>query len=149
MTIRKPLNDFDFIIFSLDHCSSLQFTFVDIETERYPSISFLVDVVDDSFKGAIEIWIEKNLLEEFYENLKEMINSREGNLSLNSMSPEEFQLSMISTRKDLLIINYSIKKTRYLNNNLNETIFRGSFEFDQEYLNKLEQDLRNIKKLFK
>ncbi|OKP92958.1 hypothetical protein [Paenibacillus sp. P32E] len=149
MTTRKLINDFDFILFSLDRRSSLQFTFIDIETERYPSISFLVDVIDHSFKGSIEIWIEKNILEEFYKSLKETMNSREGNLSLGSMSPEEFKLSMISIRKDLFIINYTIKRTKYLNNKLSETILSGSFEYDREYLNKLEQDLRNIKKLFK
>ncbi|WP_218618698.1 hypothetical protein, partial [Paenibacillus sp. P3E] len=85
MTTRKLINDFDFILFSLDRRSSLQFTFIDIETERYPSISFLVDVIDHSFKGSIEIWIEKNILEEFYKSLKETMNSREGNLSLGSM----------------------------------------------------------------
>jgi hypothetical protein len=146
---RKPLGDFDFILFSLDRSSSLNFTFADIDTERYPSISFLVNVIDHSFRGSIEIWIEKNLLQEFHRNLKEMISNREGNLSLSSMSPEEFNLSIISVRRDYFYINYSIKRTRYSNIVLHETVLNGSFDYDPEYLSKFEQDMRNIMNLFK
>lgn len=149
MITRKPLGDIDFILFSLDRSSSLNFTFADIETDRYPSISFSVNVIDHSFRGSIDTWIEKNLLQEFHDDLKEMIISREGNLNLSSMSPEEFNFSIISVRKDHFYIKYSIKKNRYANNILNETILSGSFEYDSEYLNKFEHDIRNIMKLFK
>ncbi|MGO4372791.1 hypothetical protein AB4Z21_18920 [Paenibacillus sp. MCAF20] len=150
MINRKSIGGFDFILFSIGKSSSLHFAFADIETDHYPSISFIVHVIDHSFRGSIDIWIEKDILQEFYDDLKQMIMTREGRLNLTSMSPEELELSIISENKKQFYINYSIKKTRPANNKLlNETLLSGSFEYDSEYLYELEQDIRNIMKLFK
>jgi len=139
--------DYGFKLISIDRETIMQFTLLDLETERYPSISLLVDVVDRSFRGSINVWFDKNSIEVFLMKLIKLNKDRDGQSGINSMSPEEFELLISSTRKDQFIITYKLHKRKYSNNSLIETKLVGSFDFDTEYFNQFEQDLRGILKL--
>ncbi|MDG0808056.1 hypothetical protein [Cohnella rhizosphaerae] len=149
MIISKPLEEYDFILFSTDRKSSMLFTFLEIEQERYPSISFRVHIKDYMFSGEVYIWIEKEKIDNFLRDIKELNSSRKGKLTLESMSPEELELSIQSERVDLFLMNYSIKQTKYCKNKMIETILKGTFEFDLEFFNDLEQNVKAIVKLLK
>jgi len=141
------MGEFDFILFSTDRKSTILFTFLEIELERYPSISFHVHIKDHLFTGEINIWIEKEEIVAFLEGLKKLNSSRIGKLSLKSMSPEEFELTIQSEKVDLFLVNYSIKQTKYFKTKLIETSLTGAFEFDSEFFNELEQNVKAIGKL--
>ena len=120
MIISKPLGEYDFILFSTDRKTTMLFTFLEIELDRYPSISFRVHIKDHLFSGEINIWIEKEKIDDFLRDLKELNSSRKDKLYLESMSPEEFELTFQSERVDLFLVNYSIKQTKYSKNKLIE-----------------------------
>lgn len=147
MINSKHLGEFDFILFSTDRISAILFTFLEIELERYPSISFRVHIKDHLFTGEINIWIEKEEIVDFLGGLKKINSTRIGKLSLKSMSPEEFELTIQSEKVDLFLVNYSIKQAKYSNNKLIETTLTGAFEFDSEFFNELEQNVKAIGKL--
>ncbi|WDH96235.1 hypothetical protein PUW24_18925 [Paenibacillus urinalis] len=147
MIISKPLGEYDFILFSTDRKSTILFTFLEIELERYPSISFRIHIKDHLFIGEINVWVEKEKIDSFLRDVKELNSSRKGKVSLESMSPEELELTIQSERVNLFLLNYSIKQTKYLNNKLIETTLKGTFEFDSEFFNELEQNVKAIDKL--
>lgn len=147
MINSKHMGEFDFILFSTDRISTILFTFLEIELERYPSISFRVHIKDHLFTGEINIWIEKEEIVAFLGGLKKLNSSRIGKLSLKSMSPEEFELTIQSEKVDLFLVNYSIKQTKYSKTKLIETSLTGAFEFDSEFFNELEQSVKAIGKL--
>ncbi|WP_256762446.1 hypothetical protein [Cohnella sp. WQ 127256] len=147
MITRKPLDENDFILFSLDRKSSVHFSFADLEAERYPSISYKVEIIDHSFRGSTNICLEKHKKKEFLTDLIEINKLREGFINIKSMSPEEFEISLESIRLDRFIINYSLQRNRYSENYMITTKLNGSFEFDSEYFNKFEKDIRRIYEL--
>lgn len=147
MIISKPLGEYDFILFSTDRKSTILFTFLEIELERYPSISFRVHIKDHLFSGEINIWIEKEKIDAFLKDVKDLNSSRIGKLSLESMSPEELELTIQSERVDHFLVSYSIKQTKYAKNKLIGTTFKGTFEFDSEFFNDLEQNVKAIGKI--
>lgn len=149
MVISKPLGEYDFILFSTDRKSTILFTFLEMEKERYPSISFRVHIKDHLFSGEVNIWIEKEKIDNFLRDIKELNSSRKGKLTLESMSPEELELTIQSERVELFLVNYSIKQTKYTKNKMIETTLKGTFEFDSEFFNDLEQNVKAIVKLLK
>ncbi|GIO84033.1 hypothetical protein J25TS5_09650 [Paenibacillus faecis] len=149
MVISKPLGEYDFILFSTDRKSTILFTFLEMEKERYPSISFRVHIKDHLFSGEVNIWIEKEKIDNFLRDIKEFNSSRKGKLTLESMSPEELELTIQSERVELFLVNYSIKQTKYTKNKMIETTLKGTFEFDSEFFNDLEQNVKAIVKLLK
>lgn len=76
MIISKPLGEYDFILFSTDRKSTMLFTFLEIELARYPSISFRVHIKDHLFSGEINIWIEKEKVDNFLRDIKELNSLR-------------------------------------------------------------------------
>jgi len=148
MVISKPLGENEFILFSTDRKATILFTFLEIELNRYPSISFRVHIKDHLFSGEVNIWIEKEKIDDFLRDIKELNSSRKGKCFLESMSPGELELVIQSERIDHCLVNYSLKRSKYSNNKMIETTLKGTFEFDSEFFNDLEQNVKAIDKLF-
>ncbi|WP_214628990.1 hypothetical protein [Paenibacillus agaridevorans] len=146
MIFNKPIGQFDFVLQSKDRKSNIVFTLIDFELNRLPSINYLVSIKDREFSGEVNIWIDNEVFIDFYERLKEANLKRTGNFNIRSMTPEELEMNLISQRKGSYEIEYSIKKNSYLDNRLIETVLKGAFEYDTEFLNQLEEKLKDIKK---
>ncbi|WP_156739234.1 hypothetical protein [Paenibacillus oryzae] len=145
--MNKPLDPYDFFIQSEDKKSHILFSFKDVELERYKSINYLVYIKDDQFAGQVEIWIEHEELHNFMEGLLKAENSEVKMIHLKAMSDEEFEMTFIDQKMGHYEIAYSITKRRYSRAGLIETILKGSFGYDSEFLNLLKERLKGINKL--
>lgn len=84
-------------IISTNRESLLNIEYVDCEIERYPSVCVAITIKDGEFKGYNkDVWIELDSLKNFTENLKIMEKTCSGLVSMNSMSPDEFQIKIES-----------------------------------------------------
>jgi hypothetical protein len=147
MILNKSISEYDIVLQSKDRKSNIIFTFMDIELKHLPSINFIVNVCDQKFAGEVNIWIDKEVFSEFFERLIEANNKRTGNFNIRSMTPEELELNFIAQSNGRYEILYSIKKSGFLENRSIETVLKGSFEYDTEFLNQLAEKLKDVKKL--
>jgi hypothetical protein len=117
---------------SNDRKSYLNIEYVDSEIERYPSVCVVITVQDGDFRGYNkDVWIELDLLKNYIENLKILDKTRRGAASMNSMSPEEFQIKIETY--DLsghMILNYKISQYAHRMPNTNIISLTGAFELD-------------------
>ncbi|TVX93802.1 hypothetical protein [Paenibacillus agilis] len=149
MIFNNPIGEFDFVLHSKDRKSKIIFTFVELEVEHLPSINYIVNIVDHRFSGEVDVWIEKEILNDFVEALTEANNKRTTKLNLRSMSPEEMDINFISQRNGHYEIAYSIKRAGYSDNTFVETLLKGAFEMDTEFLNLIEEKLKEINKMLR
>lgn len=136
--------------FTLKSCgleSIIHFKLVEIEINRYPSLSFQVQVKDQSFSGEITTWIEQETLLQFLLQLKAININRKGAASLQSMNPEDLLITIECDKLNRFAVNYATKHFTYSSNSLVETSLRGSFILDSEYLLSVEDDVSTIVEL--
>lgn len=124
------------IIESNHRKSYLNIEYVDCELENYPSVCVAITVQNRAFKRYNkEIWLELNLLKEFVDNLKVLEKTRKGTVSLQSMSPDEFEIKIETY--DLsghMVLNYKISQYTHLHiNNKNMISLTGGFELDVSF----------------
>lgn len=130
---------------SNDGKSYLIIEYVDCEIERYPSVCVAITVQDRDFKGFNnDVWIELDLLKDFINNLKTLEKTRRGSASMNSMSPEEFQLKIETY--DLsghMILNYKISQyTHRMPTNI--ISLTGGFEMDVSFFLNIISDFTHL-----
>lgn len=147
MIMSKPLEKHDFFCISEDKKSSIVFSYIDLERDRYPSIHYRVHVQDDRFAGQVEIWIDQETLNRFVERLVAADLHDNEPISLKAMSEEEFELLFIHTGRGRYEVVYSIKRTRYSANRLIETTLSGSFDYGVEFLGGLREKLQTVRTL--
>lgn len=91
-----------------------------------------ITIQNRDFKGyKKDVWIELDLLKEFIENLKILEKTRRGSASMDSMSPEEFQIKIETY--DLsghMILNYNISQYSSWVPKINRISLTGGFELD-------------------
>ncbi|MCQ6557290.1 hypothetical protein [Paenibacillus mendelii] len=147
MIFNKPIGQYDFILQSKDRKSNIIFTFMELELKHLSSINYLVNINDHKFSGEVSVWIEKEMFSDFIEDLIDANNKRTGSINLRSMSSEEMEINFISQRFGRYEIAYSIKRTGYSENTIIQTLLKGSFEYDIEFFNPLEEKLKEINKI--
>jgi hypothetical protein len=147
MILNTPIGEYDIVLQSKDRKSNIIFTFVDIELNHLPSINYIVNINDKKFAGEVNVWIDKEVFSEFFEGLIEANIKRTGNFIIRSMTPEELEVDFIGQSNGRYEILYSIKKSGFIENRLIETVLKGSFEYDTEFLNQLTEKLKDVKKL--
>ncbi len=147
MILNKPLDPYDFFIQSEDKKSHILFSFKDVELERYKSINYLVHIKDDQFAGQVEIWIDREELNHFIEGLLKAEKDEVEQIRLKAMSEEELEMTFTKQKIGHYEIAYLIINRRYSKNRLIETTLKGFFEYDNEFLNLLKENLKTIQKL--
>ncbi len=127
---------------SNDRKSYLNIEYVDCEIEKYPSVCVAITVQDGDFRGYNKaVWFELDLLKNFIDNLKILENNRKGSVSLNSMSPEEFEITIETY--DLsghMILNYKISKYAYHIPKTKVVSLTGGFELDVSFFMSIISD---------
>lgn len=130
------------IIESNDRKFYLNIEYVDCEIERYPSVCVAITVQNGDFRGCNkDVWIELDLFKDFINNLKILEKTRSGSASINSMSPEEFQVT-IGTY-DLsghMILSYKIAQYSHRMSKTNIISLTGAFELDVSFFNTIISD---------
>ena len=120
--------------------SSITIEYVDCELERYPSVCVSITVSNEGYVGANkDVWFELRLFKQFVNHLKELDDKRKGFASVESMSPEEFFLSIETY--DLsghLMLKYKISKYAH-HPNVNISL-SGGFKLDSSFFTKLVDD---------
>lgn len=108
-------------------------------------ISVFIKLADFSGKYD-EIWLDKTELEKFISNLEIFEKERKGEISLNSMSPNEFQIKLSLLQKTGNIkVEILLTRICYVIDSLIPTKLSGGFELRQEYLSALLEDFKKIK----
>ncbi|MBD8497266.1 hypothetical protein [Paenibacillus arenosi] len=149
MSVNNPIGEYDFVIQSKDSKSKIIFTFVELEVEHLSSINYIVNIIDRGFSGEVDVWIEQEVLNDFIEKFKEANNKRAEVLNLRSMSPEEMEVRFISQKNGRCEIAYSVKRSGYSENTFVETLLKGAFEMDSEFLHLLEEKMKEINKMLR
>lgn len=130
---------------SCDKKSNINIDYVDSELERYPSVCVSVSANDQGFGGFNkDVWFELDLLKEFIQNLKELDSSRKGSASIESMSPEEFQITIETY--DLsghMVLKYTISKYAHIPY-LRLISLTGGFELDASMFSCLISDFIHL-----
>lgn len=131
---------------SNDRKSYISIEYADCEIERYPSVCVAITVQDGDFKGYNkDVWIELDLLKDFIDNLKILEKTRRGSASMNSMSPEEFQIKIETY--DLsghMILNYKISQYAHLMPKTNIISLTGGFELDVSFFINIISDFTHL-----
>lgn len=131
---------------SSDKKSYLNIEYVDCEIERYPSVCVAITVQDREFRGYNkDVWFELDLLKEFIDNLKILEKTRKGSVSVNSMSPEEFEIKIETY--DLsghMILNYKISQYAHLVPETKVISLTGGFELDVSFFISIISDFAHL-----
>lgn len=125
---------------SLDRESSITIDYVDSEIVRYPSICVCIAVRNDNFAGLNkDVWIELDAFKKFTDALKELDYKRKGFASVESMSPEEFFLSVETyDSSGHLLLKYKIFEHGYCPN-VSKSL-SGGFELDPSFFTQIVND---------
>ena len=135
---------------SEDKKSFLLLDFLELEKERYPSLSISVKIENEGFSGCNKnIWLESGSLKNFLKELKSLDKKRNGFASIESMDPEEFKLKIESIdRSGHLILKYSLLKYSFLKNsyypNYIERTVSGGFELDTSCFSEIIKVFENL-----
>lgn len=141
----EPKTVYDFRIYSDDKKSHVTFILEQYLHHHYPSLSCGIDVLNNNFSGSnVDIWFSMDKLIGFIEEIEK--GNIERKCSLHSMSPDEFDMSIERiNRKGDFIITYSLSKSNYfVNRHVKDITLSGGFQFNQEYLISLIQDLKRF-----
>lgn len=130
---------------SYDKKSDIIIEYVDCELERYPSVCVSIRVKDQDFVGFNKgVWLELDLLRKFINKLKALDSIRKGSAAIESMSPEEFQMTIETY--DLsghMILKYKISKYVQIPN-LKLIALSGGFELDSSMFSCLISDFVHL-----
>lgn len=127
-------------------CSGIFMNKIEIENYRMPSIKFSLTLFDEYIKEySGEIWIEKEKLQAFNEQLINILNTGKGEALLKAMSEEEFTLRIhpIDSKGHIVVI-YIVNSYRYLEAFRLCSSFENGFQIE---LIKLERLINSIKRL--
>jgi hypothetical protein len=143
----KIIHSFSDIKILGDNCfSGIFMNKKEIENYRMPSIKFDIIVFDEYLKEYTdEIWIEKEKLQAFNEQLIEIWNTGRGEALLKAMSEEDFTLRItsIDSRGHIVVI-YKVKSYKYVESFRLWSCFESGFQLE---LIKLEGLINGIKKI--
>ena len=125
---------------SINKESYITIDYVDCEIKRYPSVCVSITVNNEGFAGVNkDVWFELDLFKQFTDALHELDCKRKGSASIESMSQEEFFLSVETY--DLsghLMLKYKISKHGYCPNVTRS--LSGGFELDTSFFVKIVND---------
>ena len=142
----KPLSEFDFRIYSNDKTSHITFILEEYIHERLPSLACTIEVVDNKFIGwNINVWFELDKLLSFITELEDLEIKRQGSVTLNAMSPHEFNITIENyNKKGDLLVNYSLTNIKYNTDICLRNTLTGGFKIDSEFLLKLLSDFNKF-----
>ncbi|WP_051571559.1 hypothetical protein [Ruminiclostridium cellobioparum] len=134
----------DLKIISFDNKSWMDFDFIEAEAERYPSICFKIEIKKNGTEVLKKsIWFEKDALDGFLKALTEFDKAGKGDAFLESMSPEEFSLSIETVDKaGHIVLFYKVKSQRVAYQKMMENSINDYFEIE---LNQISNILKNLK----
>ncbi len=127
--------------------SLIEINQVDVELTHLPSIEISIEIKDSGFAGCNdEIWIELKELSRFLEQLRDCEQKRVGQALLESMSPEEFQLTVRNIDSSgHFSVRYSLTKRTY---NYTQTLIKhelkGEFNLDSEFFFQMVNDFSTL-----
>jgi hypothetical protein len=147
----SPITEYDFRIYSEDRESHITFTVEEYLHERLASVSCTVEVMDNEFKGwNINVWFSIEDLLKFIAQLEDLNKSRQGKISLNAMSPEDFGISLESyNKRGSIIALYSISTCKLDNEFRFQNTLTGGFHIDSEFFSKLIDDFKHLTTIVK
>ncbi len=132
--------------------SFLDFQFVAVELEHYPSLALSIEVACEGFTGFLqEVWFRLSDLELFVRQLETLERSRQGEVRLIQMSDESeycpFRLRIFSTdRVGYMAISAEMTRTSYIGNHslLFANKLSVTFEIDAGMLSTILQDFKEV-----
>ncbi|MDP4147160.1 MAG: hypothetical protein Q8936_22240 [Bacillota bacterium] len=142
----KPLTDYDFRIYSDDKTSHITFTLEEYVHYRLPCLSCTIEILDNKYKGwNTSVWFTLEDLLSFIIGLEDLERTRQGKLSLNAMSPEDFNITFENyNKKGNIVAYYSISNIKY-NAEINlRNILTGGFQVDSEFFSKVLSDFKQF-----
>lgn len=106
-------------------------------------VRVLIQVKLDTFTGQHDIWLEEAALHEFIAHFESVESARSGSVSLQSCSPEEFNLTLRSIDSlGHFEVDVSLCRYRYSGENLAPIFVSGGFEIDPTQLPTILSDFR-------
>jgi hypothetical protein len=111
----------------------IRFSLLERATERLPSRKVQIEVVLDDFSGRSSAWIDDHNFENFRLELRQVEATRNGEASVASMSPGDFQLSLKNTDR-LGHFLVEVKISKHLTNPIQRIQLTGGFPIDPSVL---------------
>jgi len=109
--------------------------------ERHPSYHFAISINQTPFQGAMNIWIEAPAFKLFLEELAECEQTRRGEATLVSMSPDEFRLRIFNTHsKGDFALTYALRDYR----GKFPPQLQGGFELDVSVFQQILRDFTEL-----
>jgi len=113
------------------------------ETQReyYPSLSFRVAI--ESFNNYVvnkSVWLERDGVLAFTEGTLKIERERNGSSTINSMSPEEFELTISSKRNGNMNLKYQLISQQ----NGRKAMIVGEFEIEGEEIKRLCKYFKDV-----
>ncbi|NBI30744.1 WapI family immunity protein [Chengkuizengella marina] len=142
-----PVTEYDFIIYSDDKTSIITITLEEYLHQRLPSLSCTIEVLDNKFKAwNINVWFALEELLSFISKLEKLEKTRQGNICLKAMTPEDFSITFENyNNKGDFAIHYSLTNNRkYFSEIKMSNTLTGGFKIDSEFLFKILSDFKHL-----
>jgi hypothetical protein len=125
---------------------SIELSVLESALDHYPSFRIQIHLVTEEFEGNFDrnIWISEADVESFINGLQKLDESRNGQETLNSMSPGEFHLGFKNIDKlGHLAVVLRIKKESSVDHTYHDDL-KIEFEIDPTSLPKIINQLSQL-----
>lgn len=124
----------------------IEFNLTDVEKSQFPSIAVEFSISGNlSLMNSKKIWIEKAILTSFIQSLKEIYKTGKGRATLESLSPNQFEMVFenVDSKGHIMLI-YSYSNFHYLNEKEICSTIRDGIEIEIQDLEAIINDFEKL-----